>query len=88
VVEGKLWRKNAKAKVLMKCIEQEDDIKLLEEIHSGTYGNHAVSQTLVSKAFHVGLYWPSVVVDAEKLVRHCANCQFFSKRIHVPAHEI
>jgi TolB-like protein len=43
VVEGKLWRKNAKAKVLMKCIEQEDGIKLLAEIYSGTYDNHAAS---------------------------------------------
>jgi hypothetical protein len=43
VVEGKLWRKNMKAEVLMKCIEQEDGIKLLEEIHSSTYGNHAAS---------------------------------------------
>jgi hypothetical protein len=88
VVEGKLWRKNAKAEVLMKCIEQEDGIKLLEEIHSGTYGNHAASRTLVGKAFRPGFYWPSAAADAEKLVRHCANCQFFSKRIHVPAHEI
>jgi ribonuclease HI len=56
VVEGKLWRKNTKAEVLMKCIEQEDDIKLLEEIHSGTYGNHAASRTLVGKAFRVGFY--------------------------------
>jgi hypothetical protein len=70
VVDGKLWRKNAKAEVLMKCIEQEDGIKLLKEIHSSTCGNHAA------------------VADAEKLVRHCANCQFFSKRIHVPTHEI
>jgi ribonuclease HI len=88
VVEGKLWRKNAKAEVLMKCIEQEDGIKLLEEIHSSTYGNHAASRTLVGKAFRAGFYWPSAVADVEKLVRHCANCQFFSKRIHVPAHEI
>jgi hypothetical protein len=43
VVEGKLWRKNAKAEVLMKCIEQEDGIKLLAEIHSSTCGNHAAS---------------------------------------------
>jgi hypothetical protein len=88
VVEGQLWRKNAKAEVLMKCIEQEDDIKLLEEIHSSTCGNHAASRTLVGKAFHAGFYWPSAVADAEKLVRHCANCQFFSKRVHVSAHEI
>jgi hypothetical protein len=43
MVKGKLWHKNMKAEVLMKCIEQEDGIKLLEEIHSGTYGNHAAS---------------------------------------------
>jgi hypothetical protein len=88
VVEGKLWRKNAKAEVLMKCIEQEDGIKLLKEIHSGTYGNHTASRTLVGKAFRAGFYWPSAVADVEKLVRHCAKCQFFSKRIHVLAHEI
>jgi hypothetical protein len=68
VVEGKLWCKNAKAKVLMKCIEQEDGIKLLAEIHSGTYGNHAASRTLVGKAFRAGLYWPFAIADAEKLV--------------------
>jgi hypothetical protein len=88
VVEGKLWHKNAKAEVLMKCIEQEDSIKLLEVIHSGTCGNHTASRTLVGKAFRAGFYWPFAVADAEKLVRHCANYQFFSKRIHVPAHEI
>jgi hypothetical protein len=88
VVEGKLWRKNTKAEVLMKCIEQEDGIKLLAEIHSSTCGNHVASRTMVGKAFRAGFYWPSAVADAEKLVRHCANCQFFSKRVHVPAHEI
>jgi hypothetical protein len=77
-----------KAEVLMKCIEQEDGIKLLAEIHSGTYGNHAASRTLVGKAFRVGFYWPYAVADVEKLVRHCANCQFFSKRVRMPAQEI
>jgi hypothetical protein len=81
-------RKNAKEEVLMKCITQEAGIKLLEEIHSGTYDNHAASRTLVGKAFRVGFYWPSTVADAEKLVRHCDGCQFFVKHIHVPAHEI
>jgi hypothetical protein len=81
-------RKNAKEEVLMKCITQEADIKLLEEIHSGSCGNHATSRTLVGKAFRVGFYWPSTVADAEKLARHCDKCQFFAKRIHVPAHEI
>jgi hypothetical protein len=81
-------RKNAKEEVLMKCITQEADIELLEEIHSGTCGNHAASRPLVGKAFRAGFYWPSAVADAEKLVHHYDGCQFFMKRIHVPAYEI
>jgi hypothetical protein len=81
-------RKNVKEEVLMKCITQEVGIKLLEEIHSGTCGNHATSRTLVGKAFRAGFYWPFTVADAEKLVHHCDGCQFFAKRIHVPTHEI
>ena len=88
LVDGKLWRKNAKEEILMKCITQEDGEHLLDQIHSGSCGNHAASRTLVGKAFRAGFYWPSAVSDAEKLVRHCEGCQFFAKRIHVPAHEI
>jgi hypothetical protein len=88
LVDGVLMRKNAKEEVLMKCITREEGIQLLHEIHSGTCGNHVASQTLVGKAFRAGFYWPSVVVDAEKLVRRCDRCQFFAKRIHIPAHEI
>jgi hypothetical protein len=46
--------KNAKEEVLMKCITQEAGIKLLEEIHNGTYSNQATSWTLVDKAFRAG----------------------------------
>jgi hypothetical protein len=80
-------RKNTE-EVLMKCITREAGIQLLHEIHNDTCGNHAASWTLVGKAFRAGFYWPSVVADAEKLVRRCDGCQFFTKHIHVPAHEI
>jgi hypothetical protein len=36
LVDDILMRKNAKEEVLMKCITQEADTELLEEIHSGT----------------------------------------------------
>jgi hypothetical protein len=88
LVDGVLMRKNAKEDVLMKCVTQEAGIQLLHEIHSGTCSNHASSWTLASKAFRAGFYWPSTVADAEKLVCHCDGCQFFTKHIHVPAHEI
>jgi hypothetical protein len=56
LVDGVLMRKNAIEEVLMKCITQEAGIQLLHEIHSGTCGNHAASQTLVGKAFQAGFY--------------------------------
>ena len=88
LVDGKLWRKNAKEEILMKCITREDGERLLDQIHSGSCGNHAASRTLVGKAFRAGFYWPSAIADVEKLVRHYEGCQFFAMRIHVPAHEI
>ena len=51
LVDGNLMRKSAKEGILQKCITQEDGVKLLLEIHFGSYGNHAVSRTLVGKAF-------------------------------------
>jgi hypothetical protein len=77
LVEGKLARKITKEELLQKCVSQEHRVKILEEIHAGTCGNHTASCTLVGKAFRVGFYWPSAIADAEKLVRHCEGCQFF-----------
>jgi hypothetical protein len=56
LVEGKLMRKNTKEEWLQKCVSQEEGVKILEEIHAGTCGNHAASQTLVGKAFRAGFY--------------------------------
>jgi hypothetical protein len=44
-------RKNTKEELLQKCVFQEHGVKILEEIHADTCGNHAASRTLVGKAF-------------------------------------
>ena len=36
LVDGKLMRKNASSEVMLKCISQDDGIKLLEDIHAGS----------------------------------------------------
>ena len=81
-------RKSAKEGILQKCINQEEGVKLLLKIHSGSYDNHAASRTLVNKAFRAGFYWPIAITDVEDLVRCCEGCQFFAKQIHVPAQEL
>jgi len=81
-------RKNTNSEVLLKCITQDDGIKLLDDIHAGSCGNHVASRMLVRKAFRAEFYWPTTTADVEKLYRHYEGCQFFAKRTHVPSHEI
>jgi hypothetical protein len=44
-------RTNTKEELLQKCVSQEQGVKILEEIHASTCGNHVASRTLVGKAF-------------------------------------
>lgn len=41
MINGELMHKNATAEILQKCVIQEEGIKLLGRIDSGSCGNHA-----------------------------------------------
>jgi hypothetical protein len=88
LVDSKLYRRGARSGVLMKCVTREDGCDILREIHEGVCGNHAISRTLVGKAYRADFWWPTAVSDAEELVQRCQNCQFFGKQSHVPAHSL
>jgi hypothetical protein len=55
--------------VFQKCIDPEEGVELLREIHQGECGHHASSRALVAKAFCHGFYWPTAQKDAEQLVK-------------------
>ena len=75
VVTGtELFRHSASSGTLSKCISQSDGVRLLSEIHSGICGNHEGASTLVGKAFRSGFYWPTVLADAQAIVRRCPGC--------------
>jgi hypothetical protein len=71
--------------ILQKCIEPEEGIELLREIHQGECGHHASSRAVVAKAFCHGFYWPMTKQNAEQLVKQCNGCQRFSKHRNTPA---
>ena len=56
VIGTKLFRHSASSGTLCKCIAQDEGVRLLSDIHSGIYGNHAGASTLVGKAFRSGFY--------------------------------
>lgn len=58
---------------------------ILNEIHLGTYGHHASSQTIVAKAYRAGFYWPHANEMAREIVDKFEGCKFYSKMSHKPA---
>src|SRR5438105_14331757 len=84
LVDGHLYHRGANG-TLQKCITREEGSKLLSNIHEGECGSHSSSRTLVGKAFRQGFYWPTALMDASELVRHCEACRFHAKQIHQPA---
>jgi hypothetical protein len=87
-VADSLYRRVVSSGVLIKCVLREKGKEILDEIHSGCCGNHVASRTLVGKTFRTGFYWPTVLKDAEELVRQCKGCQKFKRQAHVPAHDL
>ena len=88
LVGGKLYREPHHQEYSKKRVSFEEGKEILDEIHSGCYGNHVASRTLVSKAFRTGYYWPTALKDIEELVRRCKGCQMFARQAHVPAHNL
>ena len=50
--------KHSSTGVFQRCVEQEQGIDILLDIHQGEYGHHAASRSLVAKAFRHAFYWP------------------------------
>jgi transposase InsO family protein len=51
-------------------------------------GHHTAPRTLIGNAFHQGFYWPTVVIDANEVVRTCEGCQFYARKTNLPAHAL
>jgi hypothetical protein len=84
IVNSELYKCSVSG-IFQKCIEPEEGLELLREIHQGECGHHASSIALVAKAFRHGFYWPTALKDADQLVKHCNGCQCFSKHRNTPA---
>ncbi|XP_013721006.1 uncharacterized protein LOC106424802 [Brassica napus] len=83
-VEGEIykWRFSGP---LMTCAEGEKQRKVMEEVHSGSCGNHSGGRSLAVKIKRHGYYWPTMIKDCEKFVRKCEKCQRHAPTIHRPA---
>jgi hypothetical protein len=83
-----LDRRATSSGVLLKCVSSEKGKEILDKIHSGCYGNHATSRTLVGKAFRTRFYWPTALKDIEELIKKYKGYQMFVRQAHVLAHNL
>ena len=69
----------------LRCLEQNQALEVLKDIHEGDCGNHTGGRALVSKILRTGYYWPTMRKDAMTFSQKCDACQRHSNILHQPA---
>jgi hypothetical protein len=67
-------------RLLLRCLEREDEDKVLKEIHDGPAHGHFVGNTTTHKIMRDGYYWPTLFKDAHTYARNCKTCQISTGR--------
>jgi hypothetical protein len=84
VVNGELYKLGV-TEPWLRCITSEKGLELLKEIHSGLCGVHIGTRALAGKAIKQGFYWPTINIDAKKLVQECEACQKIANQQNLPS---
>ena len=59
--------------LILRCVDEEESKKLLEEFHSGFCGGNFAAKTMAHKILREGYYWPTLFTDVHKSVRNFAR---------------
>ncbi|KFK24085.1 hypothetical protein AALP_AAs60550U000200 [Arabis alpina] len=69
---------------LLTCVEGQEARQVMEEVHSGSCGNHSGGKTLAIKIKRHGHFWPTIVNDCVKFSAKYERCQRHAPKIHQP----
>jgi hypothetical protein len=69
--------------MLFRCVNNEEEQKLLQETHGSSnsfihVGGHFYTKTTTFKITREGYYWPSIFLDSYNFSRSCDKCQKFT----------
>jgi hypothetical protein len=73
--------------VILRCLECEDEDKVLKEIHDGPTSGHFAWNTTAQKILRANYYWPTMFKDAHTYARNCKTFQINAgreKRASIP----
>jgi hypothetical protein len=71
--------------MLLHCVNNEEERKLLQETHGSSnsvihVGGHFFSKTIAFNIIRKGYYWPSIFHDSCVFSRSCDKCQKFARK--------
>ncbi|XP_009385521.2 uncharacterized protein LOC103972866 [Musa acuminata AAA Group] len=77
-VNGRLYKRSF-SQPLLRCLEPEEALKVLAEVHEGICGEHIAGRTLAYKILRQGYYWPTMSRDARSYIQLCGPCQWHAR---------
>ncbi|XP_070681695.1 uncharacterized protein [Malus domestica] len=83
-----LWAKNLLRKtpdgLLLKCLGQEESMRVMAEVHEGVCGAHQAGTKMRWLLRRYGYFWPDMEKDCKSYARGCEECQRHEPLQHVP----
>ncbi|CAN6568039.1 unnamed protein product [Malus baccata var. baccata] len=84
-----LWAKNLLRKtldgLLLKCLGQEESMRVMAEVHEGVCGAHQAGTKMRWLFRRYGYFWPDMEKDCKSYARGCEECQRYGLLQHVPS---
>jgi hypothetical protein len=72
-------------RVILMCVNKEEENKLVTDFDSGYWGGHFVAHTNSHKIPRKLYYWPTIFSNTHRYVRSCHPCQFFTRKQCLPS---
>ncbi|CAN6691094.1 unnamed protein product [Malus baccata var. baccata] len=84
-----LWAKNLLSKtpdgLLLKCLGQEESMRVMAEVHEGICETHQAGTKMRWLLRMYGYFWPDMEKDCKSYARGCEECQRHGPLQHVPS---
>ncbi|PKI77691.1 hypothetical protein CRG98_001921 [Punica granatum] len=87
-LSGEILYRRSFDSTLLRCIDEHESRRLIEEVHGGNCGPHMNGLMLAKKIIRLGYYWSTMETDCVKHVRHCHRCKVYADQIKAPPNEL
>jgi hypothetical protein len=65
--------------ILRRCVLEHERPRILAEAHEGIVGGHYARKKTTHKVLLVGIWWPTIHIDAKGYFQRCDVCQRVGK---------